>query len=98
MNKDYKDSIVVLESCEGADFDELKIRAIMGNPDLSWHGAQRGPIRIYAKVIAFEDDGAPGRNWKRKEATPFILKTKRILPKISISIEPLKRLLQHKYG
>ena len=61
---EYVNEIFMLEAPEGGDISEIRAVGFSG-----WEGTLKNeptqPVRFYVKVIAFEDDNAPHRNWQK---------------------------------
>ena len=60
---EYINEIFMLEAPEGGDIDTIRAVGFSG-----WEGTlkrkPKHPVRFYVKVIAFEDENAPHRNWQ----------------------------------
>lgn len=74
---EYEDGIFVLEVEEGGNISD--IRAVRFS---EWDGTVgtklTKPIRFFAKVVGFEDDEAPQRNWHNEEELADFLKKEEI--------------------
>ena len=64
---EYINEIFMLEAPEGGDIDSIRAVGFSG-----WEGTLNRkptqPVRFYVKVIAFEDENAPHRNWQVAES------------------------------
>lgn len=63
-DREYKDKVFLIECPECGSLEDMVLRnfsAFAVTGDVSQN--KERPLRFYAKVVGFEDDGAPNRNW-----------------------------------
>lgn len=61
--EEYKDGVFVLEGPEGASLEMLKTTILTSFGKTGDYRKDSKGIRFYAKVVGFEDDKCPTRNW-----------------------------------
>lgn len=61
--EEYKDGIFVLEGPQGASLEMMKAIILTSFGKTGDYRKDSKGIRFYAKVIGFQDDNAPSRNW-----------------------------------
>ena len=61
--EEYKDGIFVLEGPQGASIGMLKAIILTSLGRTGDYRKDKRGIRFFAKVIGFQDDNAPDRNW-----------------------------------
>ena len=61
--EEYKDGIFVLEGPQGASLEMMKATILTSFGKTGDYRKDSKGIRFYARVIGFQDDNAPTRNW-----------------------------------